>query len=309
MPDTLSAKAVLALFYLAFLGQIVLVSLYYPGKLARRIAYVLDNFPQDQYPKLYPASSLIHGKGARRRLRLYSWVNYGIAAVGLAIMAAMAVSGYLPNPLGGDEVFVMMYFALQVSPLLYLSFKEYATYRMMRQAFTRTMRTADFSPRRLFDFISPAYVIAAILLYGLWLAFYLSGRAGGPWEPEVWITLVLISGMNLLYAGVAWQFIYGRKLDPYKAHADQLKQIESTVKVFVFSSIAISVFLMMTHAADRFALEVFDPPLTSLYIQLLVVLGVGVSLRTESIETIDFEVYREDAAQPIAPDHFCAMEM
>ena len=297
MPDTLSTTAVLALFYLAFLGQIVLVSLYYPGKLARRISYVLDNFPQDQYPKLYPASTS-HGERARRRLRLYSWVNYGIAAVGLAIMAAMAVSGYRPHPLGGDEVFVMMYFALQVSPLLYLSFKEYATFRMMRQAFTRTTRTADLSPRRLFDFISPAYVIAAVLVYVLWLAFYLSGKVGDPWGPEVWITLVLISGMNLVYAGVAWQFIYGRKLDPYKAHADQLKQIESIVKVFVFSSIAISVFMMITQAADRFALEVFDPPLTSLYIQLIVVLGVGVSLRTESIETIDFEVYREDAAQP-----------
>ena len=55
MPVTLSTTIVLAVFYTVFLSQIFLVSIYYPGKLCRRIEYVRTNFPPARYPKLYPA--------------------------------------------------------------------------------------------------------------------------------------------------------------------------------------------------------------------------------------------------------------
>ena len=305
MPEAVSTPAILAVFYLTFLSQIGLLSLYYPGKLARRIAYVLDNFPPEQYPKLYPVSSAGQSGEARRKLHLYRVVNRGIAAIGVAILAAMAFTGYRPDPLGGDEVFVMMYFALQLAPLVYLSIKEYAHYRLMRQAFRSTRRTAELRPRRLFDFIAPGYLAAAVLLYLAWLVFYLSGRLVGSWEFEVYASLALITGINLAYAGIVFRFISGRKLDPYKANADQLKQIAAIVKVLVFSSILISLLLMLTQAVDQYGLEVFDPPLTSLYIQFCVIVGVGVSLRTEPIETIDFEVYRGNATRPAhsIPEH------
>ena len=42
------------LFYIVFLGQILLTSWYFPRRLLGRMQHVLDTYPPSQYPKLYP---------------------------------------------------------------------------------------------------------------------------------------------------------------------------------------------------------------------------------------------------------------
>ncbi|MFK7865253.1 MAG: hypothetical protein AB8B95_13625, partial [Pseudohongiellaceae bacterium] len=42
------------LFYMAFLGQIVLISYILPRKIEKNIQYVLKNYSPADYPKLYP---------------------------------------------------------------------------------------------------------------------------------------------------------------------------------------------------------------------------------------------------------------
>jgi hypothetical protein len=42
------------IFYIAFLGQIFLVSYYFPGKILARIKFVRETYPPEQYPRLYP---------------------------------------------------------------------------------------------------------------------------------------------------------------------------------------------------------------------------------------------------------------
>ena len=289
--------AVLALFYAVFLSQIFLLSIHYPGKLCRRIRYVLEHFPPAQYPKLYPTCSDGFMEREAAMLRLYRAVNYTIAAAGALVLLAMALSGYRPDVKGGDEIFVAIYFVLQVCPYLYVEIKEFRHYRLMRRALSATTRTAQLRPRRLFDFISPVYVAAAVLLYVVWLAVYLGGQdPGSPWQAEVYATLMLISGINLLYMGLIARFLYGRKLDPHQAYGDQLKHMESVVKVAVFSSIGISIFLIATQAVDRYGLEILDPPLVSLYVQLCAIFAIGLSMRTNALEGTDFSVYKSDGS-------------
>lgn len=298
MPFSVSTGAVLILFYAVFLSQIFLISVYYAGKLSHRIHYVLENFPPDRYPKLYPPmpAEVVQWQ-AKRRLRAFQWVNRLIALLGLSILAGMAINGYRPDLKGGDEIFVMLYFFLQVSPLIWAEIRERQQYRLMRKTFDHSRRKAVLSPRRLFDFVSPTYLVAAVLLYFAWLAYYLAGQ--GPyagWEGEVFITLGGITLMNLFFAATIAKALRGRKLNPYQAYEDQLKQIESVAKVLLLASIGISVFLIATIAVDRHGLEVFDPPLASLYLQLCVVFGIGLTFRMLEIEAIDFEVYRDESA-------------
>lgn len=296
MPAFFSTTAVLVIFYSIFLSQIFVISIYYPRKIAKRIRYVLDNFPPEEYPKLYPTARKGFVGDAYTKIGLYMGINYAIAVVGLILVAALAVSGYRPDPKGGDEIFVMLYFFLQVTPLLVTSVKEFKQYRLMNQAFTSPTRAASLRPRHLSDFISPVYVILAGLLYVGWLVFYLSGlEPNAPWGGEVFASIGVITAMNVAYIGIIAHFLLGKKLDPYKAYKDQLKQIESMIKTFVLSSIGCSLFLMMTEAADRYALEVFDPPLASFYLQLCLIFGLGLAMRTDKVETIDFDVYRENA--------------
>lgn len=301
MSATFSITAVLAVFYIVFLSQIFLISIYYPTIVRRRVLYVLDNYPPARYPKLYPKPLDAYAdETSKQRLHNYRNVNYVIAAVGLMILSAMVASGYRPDVKGGDEIFVLMYFFLQMGSLLFPGLREFKQLRLMREAFAAgTMRTANLNPRRLFDFISPVYVAAAILLYVAWLVFYLSGKdLSAPWEAEVYVSLLVITGVNLSFAGMIARFLYGKKRNPHQAYEDQLKEIGLVVKSSVFTSIGMSIFLTTADAADRYGLEIFDPPIVSIFMQLCVLFGIGLSFRTLKVEAMDFEVYKDDTAQP-----------
>jgi hypothetical protein len=298
MSDMFSPEAVLVVFYTVFLSQIFLLSIYYPGKIIQRARYVLKHFPPAQYPKFYPAHHDGFTEEACKKLRIYKDVNTVIAVIGLMLLSAMISAGYQPDRLGGDEVFVLLYAISQAGPILYAELKERKHYRLMRKDFTSPRREADLNPRRLFNFISPVYVVAAVVFYVLWLIFFLSARGiDGPHAAGVYFSLAVITGTNLFYAAWIARLLSGKKLDPYKAYKDQLKQIGVAIKVLVFSSIAISVFLITSQAADQYNLEVFDPPLMSLYMQFAAVFGLGMSLKTQNIESMDFDVYKDDSAQ------------
>ena len=47
-----------------------------------------------------------------------------------------------------------------------------------------------------------------------------------PWKWEVYVTLGTITGMNLMFAGMIAKYMFGKKLNPYQAHKDRLRQIE-----------------------------------------------------------------------------------
>ncbi|NVJ99636.1 MAG: hypothetical protein HWE25_15915 [Alphaproteobacteria bacterium] len=297
MPFNLPENIILAIHYIAFIGQIYLISHYFPARFAQRIRYILRNFPVSEYPKLYPSAGPNFADETEDKLRLFLRVNSGIAVIGLLLLGVMFGNNYSIDPKGGDEVFVMMYFFLQVIPFLIAGYKEHTQYAAMRKAFSETRRKADLRPRRLFDFISPAAVLAAVLSYSIWLVFYLNIKgSAGPWGEEVYISVGLTTTMNLIYAAVIARFIYGKKLDPYQASKDHMKTIEAITKALVYSSIGISWFHVMTVAADEYALEAFDPALSSIYMQFCAALGFGLMLSIVKVEDLDFDVYRETSA-------------
>lgn len=296
MPEFLSMPIVLALFYIVLSGQIFLLSIYYPRKLSGRVEHMLKNFPPAEYPKLYPSFHAGYVEIEKLKMRIYKIFNYLVAVLGISVLVAMLISGYRPAEKGGDEIFVMLYFFLQTLPLLYISWKEHLHYRQMRLTFDDKKRTADLVRRGLFDFISPIYVVIAISFFCGWLAFYTNGA--GPvagWEIENYATVGLITLMNAFYALTVFAFVSGKKLDPYKAPKDQRKHAESMVKVMVFSSIMISVFLSIAQAADQYAFEILDPVMTSFYMQLCIIFGLGLTMRLQDFDDIDFEVYRDSS--------------
>ena len=286
----------LLLFYGIFLSQIFLISYYFPMKIRSRILYVIKNYPPKEYPKLYPKPYDFYAeKAAKSGLSTYRNINLFIDAIGLGILVWALASGYSPHPLGGDEIFVMLYLLLQVAPILYAEIRTFKLYRGMRQANIGGARKAELNPRNLFDFISPAFVALAALLYVGFILFYLYDKGfSAPWEWEVYVTLASVTGMNLMFAGMIAKHMVGKKFNPHQAHDDRLRQIRTVVKIGVFASIAASVFLIMTDLADKFAWELYDPILMSIYVQLILSLSLGLEFRKIKIEKIDFEVYKKD---------------
>jgi hypothetical protein len=300
MPETFSMTAVLAIFCAVFLGQIFLLSVYYPRVIVGRIKYVLEQFPPADYPKLYPAEySSVSLESRQSRDRVYLGINYAIASVGLLILGLAGWHGFEPAPEGGAEIFVMLYFFLQVIPYIYAEFAGYKHFKTMRKVYDEPKRTAVLEPRGFFDFISPFWLLLAGVLLTGWIWYFTESKMLiGPLDIEYFGTLAAILGVHVLYGFIIYKFMYGKKQDPYRAHSDQMKMIENTIKIHVYSSIMISIFLIYTVAADRTGIEIFDPVMTSFYMQLCAFMGIGFMLRHQKLETMDFEVYREGSSAP-----------
>ena len=90
------------------------------------------------------------------------------------------------------------------------------------------------------------------------------------------------------------KFMLGKKINPHQAHKDRMNQIETIVKALVLTSIAASIFLIMTDLADTYAWELYDPIMMSVYVQGILSLSIGYEFKKIKVEAIDFEVYKKD---------------
>lgn len=296
MPFDLPIPAVLTLYAVVFLIQIYIASIHYPGKMVERARYVLTHFPPETYPKCYPgAQGPNYVTKQMKQLERYQAANYLIAGIGLALIGVMIFSGYTPSPKGGLEGVVVLCFMVQALPLLALSIQESMQHKRMRQAFNETKRSAELTPRRLFDFISPGIVITALVLYFAWLVFYLFADGGGDATlAEQVISVGGVTAMNALFALVIIRYLAGQGSNPYQTANDNNRVIGITIRIMVLASIGASLSLILFQAADRYAFEAFDPIIASLYLQLCLIFGVGELLRNIQVEELDFEVYRRE---------------
>lgn len=288
----------LTLFYIMLLSQIFLISYYYPRKLQQRLTNMLTNFPPSDYPKLYPKPYDYYAEnGARKSLRAFRYLNVFIVLVGLAILTAAFRSGYSLDPLGGDELFVMMFAMLQAVPHMLAELSTAKYNKRMKEMNVSTTRKANLSRRRLSDFVSPIYVILAIVSYLSWLTFYFYNKGFDmPWSDEVYISVGTTTGLNLFIAAMIYMHISGAALNRHQTYSSQLRTIETVVKAGVFVSILMSIYLILTDVVDQYAWERYDPLLASLYIQFVMVFGLGLRYRASKIEDVDFAAYKEDAS-------------
>ena len=100
-----------------------------------------------------------------------------------------------------------------------------------------------------------------------------------------------VTAVNLFFAGVIVQSMYGKKKDPYQAHEDRIRQIKLNIKVLVLTSIMATVFVAMAIVLQALDFGHLIPIFLSLYCQLLAL----ISFRAFRIDNVNFEVYREDS--------------
>ena len=280
------------LFYVAFLGQIFLVSYYFPRKILTRMRYVLDTYPQSKYPKLYPKSVEYY--------RIGQWafkiVNQFIVLLGFLIMLAMlflvdhssfADDGFI------SEAWPAAYGIIQFLPLIFLEFSEVSQFKLMRKANTATTRKADLRRRSLFNFVSPSLLASAIFLY---LATVIFGmyvhQFVFDWDHDTTQRAVVLTITNLFLAAFGAWNLYGRKQNPHQASEDRAQQTAVNLHSLLYVSMAMSIFFMTQAADDLFDLDFLDATLMSLYFQFIVVLSIGHVLRSLSLKDVNFDVYK-----------------
>ncbi|MBL4772882.1 MAG: hypothetical protein JKX98_04570 [Alcanivoracaceae bacterium] len=244
----------------------------------------METYPPSEYPRLYSKSIEDHKKGQKR----YGLINNVLLIIGFSMMSAIAMRDYLTT----GEVSPMIpwaYFMLQMIPLMWLEISEFKSFKAMRVANTKTTKKAIIRPRKLFDFITPVLLSFAIfmVLVAFTLVYFRYGL-----NSRALINIVIIIAANLFFSGTAYWNIYGKKMDPYQASEDRIKQIKVAVKSLVFISIGVSIFLSVHMLVNIFQLDFLEKSIMSIYCQLLVWVSVGTRIKALKLENIDFNVYR-----------------
>ncbi|MCB9059691.1 MAG: hypothetical protein H6627_14090 [Calditrichae bacterium] len=282
------------LFYLVFASQVFLVSFYYPNRILERTRQVVAKFPPQSHPKLYPKPLEYYAKAQRN----YRMINGLIFLIGLILLGTVISWDYNSGVNQKHaEAMPLFYGIVQFFPFILLELSGFKQFKLMREADKRTTRKATLQPRRLFDFISPIYIWLALITFLSYVLFELyMPDLRFHWDSDALIRISSLVVCNLLFAAIILWNIYGKKLDPYQASKDRIRQTEFTFKSLVFTSMAVSLFFIATIIVDEFGFDKIEIIINSLYFQLVALLGAGTMLRNLRIENIDFDVYKEDAA-------------
>lgn len=283
------------LFYIAFLGQIFLISHYFSGKLLARMRYVLEAYPPDAYPRLYPRP-IEHYRMAHRAFEVASRFVFGL---GLFILIALmfwvdhitiADDGFI------SEAWPAAYGLIQFIPLMAVEFSECGHMKLMRKANPSSIRKAELRRRGLFDFVSPALLATAVLLFLLSVLFdFYANDFRVSWDSDAAQRTITFTITNLLLAAVgAWNLL-GRRQDPHQSAQDRERRIKAALNSLIYVSMAMSVYSFTASADDLYNLDFIDAFLISVYFQVIVVLSLGHMLRSVRPDDINFDVYRNDA--------------
>lgn len=283
-----------SLFYIAFLGQIYLISYYFPEKILGRMKYVLETYPPAQYPRLYPKPVEYYVIGQW----VFRFANRFIIVLGFGVMIIMvfvvdhssfADDGFI------SEVWPAAFGAVQFLPLLLLEILECSQSRLMRKADVSTTRKADMRRRNLFGFVSPGLFAAAVLLYSATLLFdFYALDFEVLWNHDSFQRAVLLTVTNLLLIAVGAWNLRSRKPNPHQAPEDRTRQLAAALHSSLYVSMAMSVFFMTQTADDLYDLDFLDATLISLYLQAVAVLSLGHVLRSLSLKDVNFDVYKNN---------------
>jgi len=285
-----------ALFYIVFLGQILLMSWYFPRELLGRMQHVLEVYPPTTFPKLYPRPVEDY-KIAQWKFRM---VNRAILALGFVVLfsvmfvvdhSTFADDGYI------SEAFPLLYGLIQFLPLIALELSEFGHIKQMRKANATTVRKAELTRRGLFDVVSPALFAITLLFFASAILFDLYAHDFEIiWGHDTVERAIVLTVTNLMLAGVGAFTLYGRTRDPYQSSADRTRKVSASMRTLLYCSMALSVFFVTAAADDMFDINYLDAVVMSVYFQGIVLLSIGHILRNVKVEDIDFDVYKDDVA-------------
>lgn len=286
------------LFYGFFIGQLVLISLVLPAKIAERIRYIRTNFPRSSYPKLYPCDE----KSFHFSLGTFTRTNHVIFTAGLVLMAS--VCGWdVANPGYVSEAIPAGFFLLQVLPFLALEFSERSYLKAMKAANTTSKRTGDLVPRQLTNLVSPllllmaAVSLAAAIVLDI-IFFWNSAHPLFGISPNTLIRVSTLLAVNGLFIGLGFFMLFGKKLDPHQSSKDRNLTAASSIKSFCFVSLTMSIYFIARITTDNFEAEFMKSAAMCAYCLLVAYFSIGVRLKDLNVDAIDFDVYRADEPNP-----------
>lgn len=275
---------------LVLISQVWLLSYFYPKQVVKRINFVLNNCPELDYPKLYPISS----ERINVIKSIYQVFNYFFMAAGIALILyfTLIVDDYSKHINILDDL-PLLFGIAQFLPLFLLELIGHKHLKLMHQKNTQTSRKAELEPRRLFSFISPLYIVLAVLTYLSFITYELF-LSNFTFNLDTTIKIGSITFVNIMFIALAITNLYGKKRDPYQENNERNKQTKFALESFIFISIFMTIYLMMHSWVNIYEFNNLEVLINSLYFQVLALFSIGAILGRLKVEKINFEVYKAD---------------
>ncbi len=275
---------------LVLLSQIWFLSYFYPKQVIHRIDYVLSHCPEKGYPKLYPISI--------ERIKAikigYQYANYLFIILGLMMISyfTLIVPDY-NDYLNILDDLPLLFGIAQLIPLFLMEILGCKHLKLMREQYSQPNRKAELQPRRLFNFISPIPVVAAVFTYiaFIYFEFYLSEFT---LTTDVAIKIATVTAVNILFVVLVLANLYGKRRDPYQTNAQRFKQTQFVIYSMVFVSIFMTIYLIAHSWVNVYQLNLAEIIINSLYFQVIALFSIGSLLGRFKVEDINFDVYRAD---------------
>lgn len=268
-------------FYLVFLAQVLLLSVVLPRRQVAQMENMMQKYPPAEFPRLYPQAEAHYQASWQKFLRL----NTVFAGIGLALLGWMM---FVAPETEWKQQIVTGFYLLQFVPWLALDCSALREYRLMRLLNKDSTRSAGLKRRRLFDAVAPALVYAAIgmfaimCLFMVWMTQFNYDWFGG------FANIVILAIVNVVGLFITWRMLHGKRIDPHESEADRLVRAGNTIRILLLTSIALSLYAILTVSLKAAGLEAWQPLALSVYLQILVLF----TLRHYSFERQDYEVYR-----------------
>jgi hypothetical protein len=266
------------------LSQILLISYYLPGRLLKQMRRVLEHFPPESYPKLYPISV---GK-IQSALGVFKKMNIIILICGLGVLLHNYFSQSTELLNWDNQAVLTAYYLLQMTPLLLLEFMGVKYFRLMKEADKNTTRKAILQSRNLFDFVSPVLVGSATVIYLAFIGLiqYIKQTPFDGFGGD--LNILIITLVNVFFGILVFRSLYGKKRNPHQTNEDRVQGIKSYVSLLFIVSIAVTAYAGLTISLQSFGMQDFRPVTLCIYFQFITLL----SYKVYRFGSADFEVYK-----------------
>jgi hypothetical protein len=273
---------------LVLISQVWLLSYFYPKQVVKRINFVLNNCPENDYPKLYPVPS----ERIKAIKLVYQALNYLLIIIGagLILYFTYMVPDYTKHINILDDL-PLLFGIVQFMPLFILELLGYKHLKLMRQQNMQTSRKAELQPRLLFNFISPFHLILAVLTYISFIIYELF-LCNFVLNFDAAIKIGTVSLTNIMFIAIGMANLYGKKRDPYQSNNERNKQTKFVLQSLLFISIFMTIYLMIHSWVNLYELNYLEVLINSIYFQVIALFSIGALLGRNKIEEMNFDVYK-----------------
>jgi len=247
-----------------------------------RIHTIFENYPPNQFPKLYPESIEKYKKSAKR----YQVMNHLIMVLGFSLILWFYVT---PRTGKWDQAIMFWYFMIQFLPNLGIELWSMKYHKAMRILNQDAQKEAVLQPRRLTDFVSKDFLVIVFVIYVIFVGFiaYLD-QFDYPWFGG-YLNVLIISGTYLFFGFIIYRAMYGKVKNPHQSYEDRKMDIQTLVRQLLSIAIAVTIYAMLQISLKAFGFESFKAITISLYFHVIGFL----SMQWPRLDFINFDVYKD----------------